>query len=108
MSCMILESCLEFLIAKDDPPQLHLLFPTRQKCFLNKEFEVIENLQIWKNTLRLWFLMFEKIVTGKALDPPPPPQDLLVEFSIFHITTHNSVAKILALQNRDGPVSSFH
>ena len=81
MSCMILESCLEFLIAKDDPPQLHLLFPTRQKCFLNKEFEVIENLQIWKNTLRLWFLMFEKIVTGKALDPPPPPQDLLVEFS---------------------------
>lgn len=44
MSCMILESCLEFLIAKDDPPQLHLLFPTRQKCFLNKEFEVIENL----------------------------------------------------------------
>ena len=32
MFCMILESCLEFLIAKDDPPQLHLLFPTRQKC----------------------------------------------------------------------------
>jgi len=49
--------------------------------FINKEFEVIENLHIRKNTLRLWFLMFEKIVTGKVLDPPPLPHDLLVEIS---------------------------
>lgn len=32
-------------------------FPHQIKMFLNEDFDVIENLQIWKQIVVLWFMM---------------------------------------------------